>query len=176
MPSLVEQAEAMLHSLRGPVDPNVPAVVVPAVTGSAPWDAEAARQLVPIPQAYRLPPGGAGASGMVIPYATDGHPEAVAARADAPPPVPPPPPGYTHNPYRMPKPYAYDARQVGPPVYPYSDAPSPPAAAPVPDQPEPVPPPVGPSGVPGISAAQRTGHSKLTVAQLRAICDGELDL
>ena len=91
----------------------------------------------------------------------------------------------------MPQAYQYEARQPQAPVQPYSDqvaAQAAEEAAAAAAQPPVVAREdtaaeaetrvgaVGSNGVPGITAAQRTGKRKLTVAQLRAICNGELDI
>lgn len=133
----------------------------------------------------------------------EAQPAAVQARADAPPIVPrpaPPMPGrpQNHQPVYdpMPQPYMYDQRQPFMPMYPYFDPRMMPPPAPEAKEPAPAPAeareeaadrepvevratatgPMGPNGIPNLSAAQKTGRRKLTVAQLRAICDGELDL
>lgn len=194
MPNMLERAEAILHSLRnlGSIDPDMPAIIVPDVVGRSAWDAELARQYAnrPIP-ANTIFPG----VGQLVGAP---QPEAVQSRGDAPP-VPPTPeaqpmPRYQQASPRvdpMPQAYQYDSRSTPVPIQPYSDqeqaAAAAEAAAAAAQEPvlarEDINPQgetrvgaLGPNGVPGITAAQRTGKRKLTVAQLRAICNGELDI
>lgn len=204
MPNMLERAEAILHSLRGlgSIDPDTPAIIVPDVIGNRAWDHELARQLanrdlhVPTPRTYHPH-----ADTTVYPgygQAPEANPNAVVARADAPPvvarqapPAPPrplaPAPVAQYDP--LPEQHQYAQRAAAAPVAPHSDQVAAQAAAqaaaeaeqratvapPVEQRPTATG-PVGPDGVANLSAAQRTGQRKLTVAQLRAICDGKLEL